>query len=215
MRLCFLVLTFGVFCTANMELLGSEKMKWVTITDFENPDTYKFWYGRQGDKGGEAKHELESKKARQGKKAMRLNYSFPGGSTKGIFSRLRLIKISSPGIELKGEPKSYKIWVNGDGSGNKVCYRISDSSGRTWVKTLCVLNFKGWKLIKGDFSPKGYNWGGKEGAPKDNFVFPLKFAEFAVYPKDKEKFASSILFDDFQILTRQTKKKNKTVNMPK
>ena len=64
---------------------------------------------------------------------------------------------------LPGSPHAFGAWVHGDGSGDVLNARFTDSSGQTFQPTAGRIDWRGWRFVS--FSLKGDNsghWGGRD-----------------------------------------------------
>lgn len=72
-----------------------------------------------------------------------------------------------------GKPKTWGMWVYGDGSGNQLRMRFNDASGQTFQPDGPTIDWKGWKWVQ--FTLDGAS-GGHWGGIADGVVrYPIRF----------------------------------------
>lgn len=89
-------------------------------------------------------------------KAHRLDYSFEQG--------WRFAQCTPGGNKpaLPGQPRALGLWVYGDGSGNALRARLTDSTGQCFQPGAPDLNWKGWRWVTFDLTKMNHagHWGG-------------------------------------------------------
>ncbi|HEX8916668.1 MAG TPA: cellulase family glycosylhydrolase [Humisphaera sp.] len=94
--------------------------------------------------------------------AVELNYQFGDGS-----SFAQLVQPKPNALSLPGRPRELRLWVYGDGSGNKVRARYVGADGQTFQPDAGVLNWTGWRRVT---FPLDGSTGGRWGGPNDGVV---------------------------------------------
>ncbi|HLJ53718.1 MAG TPA: hypothetical protein VKT77_01700, partial [Chthonomonadaceae bacterium] len=90
--------------------------------------------------------------------AVRIEYDFAPG-----WKFLRLEPEGAKRAPLPGAPYALGAWVRGDGSGDILNARFTDSSGQTFQPTAGPIDWRGWRYVS--FSLRGDNsghWGGAD-----------------------------------------------------
>jgi hypothetical protein len=102
--------------------------------------------------------------------AWRLDYQFAAG-----WRFVRCVprdsggKAASPPVP--GNPSALGMWVHGDGSGNSLRCRLTDSTGQTFQPTGPDLDWHGWRWVTFDLTnlSRAGHWGGaNDGIPRGN-----------------------------------------------
>ena len=169
------------------------------LDDFEDK---LIWTAGGGERGGSGSVALSGEQTRTGRQSLSWMYDVRSqtGSRSCVYSRCGRSRV------MPGEPTTFSLWILGDGSGNRIGYRFADTTGRTWQSHLVVLDFKGWKKIEGEFSTKGYHWGGGD-TPADRFAYPLTFLELVLDKGETDgPETGTIYLDDFTVQTRLARK---------
>ncbi|GIV14574.1 MAG: hypothetical protein KatS3mg022_0009 [Armatimonadota bacterium] len=73
--------------------------------------------------------------------AVRLDYRFAKGW------RFACVNLPQPLVPIEGKPKAVGMWVYGDGSGNMLRCRITDSTGQTFQPDYGPVTWKGWRFV--------------------------------------------------------------------
>jgi hypothetical protein len=122
--------------------------------------------------------------------AAKLDYAFGTGWS--------FIRVFDPKSQpLSGKPAGETIWVNGDGSGNALRMRFSDSTGQTFQQDFGKCDWTGWRPVSCTFTGDNH-WGGAN----DGIIhYPIKidtiFLLDSVSPDHKP---SSLLICDPEIV---------------
>lgn len=94
--------------------------------------------------------------AMPGAVSVKLTYRY---STGWKFVRVRLTDPAA--CQIEGQPKVFGIWIYGDGSGNMVRIRFTDSTGQTFQPDSDSITWKGWRYITFNMDgSRAGRWGG-------------------------------------------------------
>lgn len=121
-----------------------EGKRWMVL-DVVRPDvTWRAWV--DGDAKVEGKAEVRFAEAPEpapsgAVSAMRLDYRFAKGW------RFACVNLPEGMVHIDGKPKAVGMWVYGDGSGNMLRCRITDSTGQTFQPDYGPINWKGWRFV--------------------------------------------------------------------
>jgi hypothetical protein len=76
------------------------------------------------------------------------------------------------GRAIPGRPKSFGMWVFGDGRGAALRLRVRDANGRTWQPDGGTVSWHGWRHVRFTLSPRTAHWGG---GGEDGIRYPLEW----------------------------------------
>jgi hypothetical protein len=99
-------------------------------------------------------------------RAVRIDYDFDKG-----WKFLRLEVENEKRAPLPGTPYAIGAWVHGDGSGDVLNARFTDSTGQTFQPTAGRIDWRGWHFVS--FSLKGDNSGHWSGANDGIVHYPI------------------------------------------
>ncbi|MCS6829354.1 MAG: cellulase family glycosylhydrolase [bacterium] len=141
-------------------LARSEATRWVSLDAArDEPTGWRAWL--DGDAKVEGKAEVSLAEAPEPtplgvRMAVRLDYYFGKGW------RFACVNLPEKFVPIEGKPKAVGMWVYGDGSGNMLRCRITDSTGQTFQPDYGPLTWKGWRFVtmRLDGGFPGF-WGGK------------------------------------------------------
>ncbi len=155
--------------------------RWVVL-DVVRPDVqWRAWL--DGDANVQGKAEVQLAEAPEPaptgtRSALRLDYRFEKGwkfAQMNLPDNLRSIE---------GRPKALGMWVYGDGSGNMLRCRISDSAGQTFQPDFGNINWTGWRFVtmRLDGGFPGF-WGG----PNDGQVrYPIRWESVVLVDSNQQ-----------------------------
>ncbi len=180
--LSLLTITIAFFAApVEMELL---------LADFEGPPEPALT-GQNLPEGSSV--TLSTDQVHSGKRSCKLHYKYPG--VQGIsYAGIVLQGLVTP---LVGEPKSFHLWVCGDGIGQSLRVRLRDATGQTHQYNLGKLDFEGWRQLSCGLATDQGHWGG---ANDGKLYLPL-FFEALLVDSDIEPTESDVYFDDLTYVT--------------
>jgi len=126
-------------------LARSEETRWVSL-DAVRPDVTGWRAWVDGDAKVEGKAEVAITEAPEPtplgvRTAARLDYRFGKGW------RFACVNLPQTLLPIEGKPKAVGMWVYGDGSGNILRCRITDSTGQTFQPDYGAITWKGWRFV--------------------------------------------------------------------
>lgn len=163
-------------------LARSDEVRWVQIAALDaDPAAWRAW--ADGDARVEAKVEATVTEAPEptplgARRAVRLDYRFASGW------RFAQLNFPAPFVPIEGKPKAVGMWVYGDGSGNLLRCRITDSTGQTFQPDYGAITWKGWRFVtmRLDGGFPGF-WGGAQ----DGVVrYPIRWESVVLVDSNQE-----------------------------
>ncbi|MCS6950354.1 MAG: glycoside hydrolase family 5 protein [bacterium] len=163
-------------------LARSGEVRWVQIGALDADSTgWRAW--ADGDAKVEAKVEATVADAPEPnplgvRRAVRLDYRFARGW------RFAQLNLPPPFVPIEGKPKAVGMWVYGDGSGNLLRCRITDSGGQTFQPDYGAITWKGWRFVtmRLDGGFPGF-WGGAQ----DGVVrYPIRWESVVLVDSNQE-----------------------------
>ena len=141
-------------------LARSEETRWVLLDAVRTEVAgWRAWL--DGDAKVEGKAELSIAEAPEPtplgvRTAARLDYRFAKGW------RFACVNLPDQFVPIEGKPKAVGMWVYGDGSGNMLRCRVTDSTGQTFQPDYGPMTWKSWRFVtmRLDGLFPGF-WGGK------------------------------------------------------
>ena len=73
---------------------------------------------------------------------MRLSYEFAEG-----WKFVRIEPKDAAARTIEGEPRTFGLWVHGDGNGGVPCIRLRDATGQTHQVRGGAITWKGWRYL--------------------------------------------------------------------
>jgi hypothetical protein len=145
--------------TAGTVLARSGEIRWATIEAIRaDVPGWRAWV--DGDAKVEGKAEVRLAQAPEPtplgvRTAIRLDYRFGKGW------RFACVNVPEAFMPIAGKPKAVGMWVYGDGSGNMLRCRVTDSTGQTFQPDYGHLTWTGWRFVtmRLDGAFPGF-WGG-------------------------------------------------------
>jgi hypothetical protein len=128
-----------------MTLARSEETHWMLLDAARAEATgWRAWL--DGDAKVEGKAEVTIADAPEPnplgvRTAVRLDYRFAKGW------RFACVNLPEQFVPIEGKPKAVGMWVYGDGSGNMLRCRITDSTGQTFQPDYGPITWKGWRFV--------------------------------------------------------------------
>lgn len=122
-----------------------EETRWVLLDALSAGTTgWRAWL--DGDAKVEGKAEISIAEAPEPtplgvRTAARLDYRFAKGW------RFACVNLPESFVPIEGKPKAVGMWVYGDGSGNMLRCRITDSTGQTFQPDYGHITWKGWRFV--------------------------------------------------------------------
>ncbi len=102
---------------------------------------------------------------------LKITYDFDPG-----WKFIELKAASDAMRNIVGNPKSIGMWTYGDGSGNLIRLRFSDSIGQVFQPSGPALNWKGWKWITIPMNGvDAAHWGGAKDKADGQIHYPIKW----------------------------------------
>lgn len=152
-------LTAQIVDDRGVTLVRSGETRWVLLDAVRAEATgWRAWL--DGDAKVEGRAEVSIAEAPEptplgARTAARLDYRFAKGW------RFACVNLPEPLVPIEGKPKAVGMWVYGDGSGNMLRCRITDSTGQTFQPDYGPITWKGWRFLtmRLDGVP-GFFWGG-------------------------------------------------------
>lgn len=148
-----------VLDAAGKAILECEPVTWQPTAPVQAGDTWRCW--TEGDpkvNGTAAVTVVPSPEplAQPGlSTALQLDHRFSPGW------RFACYNPPDPLAAIPGQPRAVGMWVYGDGSGNILRCRITDSTGQTFQEHYGGLTWKGWKFVTMSLRAEGAGyWGG-------------------------------------------------------
>lgn len=125
-------------------LARSGETRWVSLDAVRAGTGWRAWL--DGDAKVEGKAEVSIAEAPEPtplgvRTAVRLDYRFAKGW------RFACVNLPESLVPIVGKPKAVGMWVYGDGSGNMLRCRITDSTGQTFQPDYGHLTWKGWRFV--------------------------------------------------------------------
>lgn len=147
-----------------------EPVIWTPTGSFDKADGWRAWV--DGDAKVSATVQVTLAEAPEPtptglRTAIRMDYRFAPGW------RFACVNLPQPHVSIEGKPKAVGMWVYGDGSGNMLRCRITDSTGQTFQPDYGHITWKGWRFVtmRLDGGFPGF-WGGA----KDGVVhYPIRW----------------------------------------
>ncbi len=137
----------------------AEEKRWVLLDVVRTDVAWRAWV--DGDAKVEGKAEANVAEAPEStpsgtRSAIRLDYRFGKGW------RFACINLPENLVSITGKPRAVGMWVYGDGSGNILRCRITDSTGQTFQPDFGNITWKGWRFVtmRLDGGFPGF-WGGR------------------------------------------------------
>lgn len=126
-------------------LARSEETRWVLL-DAVRAEAGEWRAWLDGDAKVEGKAQVTIAEAPEPtplgvRTAARLDYRFAPGW------RFACVNLPQPLVPIEGKPKAVGMWVYGDGSGNMLRCRITDSTGQTFQPDYGPVTWKGWRFV--------------------------------------------------------------------
>ncbi len=120
-------------------------------------------------------------------RAHRLDYQFEEG--------WKFVECIAKGDKpaLPGQPAALGLWVFGDGSGNALRMRVTDSAGQTFQPNGPALDWTGWRWVEFDLNnlAKAGHWGGaNDGVPRG----ALKLNTLLLIDGSRQKTGGTVYF---------------------
>lgn len=125
-------------------LARAEGKRWVVLDAVRPNLGWRAWV--DGDANVEGKAEVHLAEAPEPapsgtRSAIRLDYRFAKGW------RFACTNLPQEAVAIEGKPKAVGMWVYGDGSGNMLRCRITDSTGQTFQPNYGPITWKGWRFV--------------------------------------------------------------------
>lgn len=130
--------------SAGTLLASSAQRRWKVLDAVRSDLAWRAWV--DGDAKVEGKAEVRFAEAPEpaptgARSAMRLDYRFAKGW------RFACANLPEGAIAIEGKPKAVGMWVYGDGSGNMLRCRITDSTGQTFQPDYGPITWTGWRFV--------------------------------------------------------------------
>jgi len=167
---------------AGRVLTRSDETRWVLL-DAIRPGAASWRAWVDGDAKVEARAQVAITDAPEPtplgvRAAARLDYHFAKGW------RFACVNVPESNMPIEGKPKAVGMWVYGDGSGNFLRCRITDSTGQTFQPNYGPITWKGWRFVtmRLDGGFPGF-WGGV----KDGVLhYPIRWEAVALVDSNQQ-----------------------------
>jgi len=107
----------------------------------------------------------------KGLAGLKLTYSFEAG-----WKFLRVTPAREEMKPIAGTPREMGMWLYGDGSGNLVRVRFSDSVGQVFQPNAVKIDFKGWRWVTIPLDGReAAHWGGEKAKADGTVHYPIRW----------------------------------------